>query len=79
MKAGDKIRIKNYPYGTLTDYIVEEFRYCLGIFEDEDCRKAGNFTPLCELYEKGPTSKQDYICNYGSYYTNQVRAWMDIV
>jgi len=81
MKAGDKIRIQKYILGypsELEDYTVEEFRYCLGIFLDEDRRKAGSFTPLCELYEDGPDSKEDYISNYGSYRTNQVQAWMNI-
>lgn len=78
MKVGDKIRIKNYRYGSVTDYVVEEFRYCLGVFEDEDCRKAGRFTPLCDLYENGCDSKSDYIANYGQYFTHQVQAWMDL-
>lgn len=81
MKAGDKIRIQKYIFGCpshLEDYTIEEFRYCLGIFESEAHRKAGDFTPLCELYERGPESKEGYISNYGPYVTNMVQAWMDI-
>lgn len=74
---GDEIRIKT-NYGELRDYIVEEFRGCLGIFESENHRKAGNFTPLCELYSAGPESREDYIPNYGSYTTNEVPIWMQI-
>jgi hypothetical protein len=82
MKAGDKIRLFEYCMGHIVgtnDFIVEEFRYCLGIFESEQDREAGNFTPLCNLYEKGPDSEQKYISNYGEYYTNMVQSWMDIV
>ncbi len=81
MKVGDKIRIQKYIMGTPShqeDYVIEEFRYCLGIFLSEDDRTAGNFTPLCELYEHGTESKEEYISNYGSYYTNKVQSWMDI-
>lgn len=81
MKAGDKIRIQKYILGTpthLADYEVEEFRHCLGIFESHAHRKAGNFTPLCDLYESGPESNVDYISNYGEYITNQVPSFMNI-
>jgi len=83
MKPGDKIRVFRYIMGKRTggtkDYIVEEFRYCLGIFTNSEAREAGNFTPLCDLYEPGPDSKQCYIPNYGSYYSNMVQMWMDIL
>lgn len=81
MKAGDHIRVQMYTMGHRShtqDFYVEEFRYCLGIFLSEDDRTAGHFTPLCELYEPGPESKEDYISNYGPYHTNMVQAWMDI-
>ena len=81
MKAGDKIRIQTYIFGCnldQEDYIVEEFRYCLGIFRSNDHRKAGKFLPLCELYERGPESENDYISNFGEYYTNPVQSWMDL-
>jgi len=81
MKAGDRIRIQSYMMGFAcgtTDYTVEEFRFCLGVFLDEDHRRANKFTPLCVLYERGPESKDDYISHYGSYYTNPVQGWMDI-
>lgn len=81
MKAGDRIRVQYYIHGhpyDQRDYMVEEFRYCLGIFESEDHRKAGKFTPLCDLYEPGPESKKSYISNYGEYWTNEVQSWMDI-
>lgn len=82
MKAGDKIRIQKYIMGMYpgdcNDYIVEEFRFCLGVFLSAQDREAGNFTPLCELYEPGPDSEEAYISNYGAYWTNKVQTWMDI-
>lgn len=81
MKAGDKIRVQHYIWSypnNTEDFIVEEFRYCLGIFLDEDHRKAGKFTPFCDLYERGPESQDCYISNYGEYYTNPVQSWMDL-
>lgn len=81
MKAGDRIRVQKYIMGHPShydDHIVEEFRYCLGIFLDEAHRRAGNFTPLCDLYEPGPESEQHYISNYGEYHTNMVQGWMDL-
>jgi len=77
MKAGDKIKVFTV-YGDTADYIVEEFRYCLGVFASPQHREAGYFTPLCDLYENGAESEQKYISNYGEYYSNQVQAWMDI-
>jgi hypothetical protein len=81
MKSGDKIRVQRYcmgyPAGT-EDFAVEEFRYCLGIFESEEHRLAGHFTPLCNLYEHGPESENKYISNYGEYFTNPVQSWMDL-
>jgi len=81
MKIGDKIRLQFYIFGKPShceDYIIEEFRFCLGIFKSASHRQAGNFTPLCELYEPGPDSERKYISNYGEYYTNPVQSWMDI-
>lgn len=82
MKAGDRIRLTMYAFGgeplETKDFTVEEFRYCLGIFESDNHRKAGRFTPLCELYEPGPESEQDYIPNFGEYTTNEVPAFMNI-
>lgn len=82
MKVGDKIRVDwhalGYWCGSVEDFVVEEFRYTLGIFKSEDHRKAGNFTPLCELYYDGPESEDDYISNYGSYRTNQVQGWSNL-
>ena len=82
MKVGDKIRIQYYMMGWPSyqkDYVIEEFRHCLGYFESEQDRQANNFTPLCVVYERGPESKNGYISNYGEYYTNPVQAWMDIL
>jgi hypothetical protein len=76
MEAGDRIRVIT-RYGT-EDHTVEEFRFCLGVFLSDAHRQAGDFTPLCELYEPGPESEERYISNYGSYHTNQVPAWADI-
>lgn len=81
MKAGNKIRVFETMCGHIIgtqDYIVEEFRYCLGIFESDEHRKAERFTPLCEIYETGAYSENKYISNFGDYVTNQVQAWMDL-
>ena len=81
MEAGNRIRVQKYIIGHPSyteDYTVEEFRYCLGIFLSDDHKRANNFTPLCELYERGPDSESDYISNYGETYTNPVQGWMDI-
>ena len=81
MKIGDRIRVQRYILGHLSnteDFTVEEFRYCLGIFESEQDRTAGRFTPLCDLYVRGAESEQKYISNYGEYFTNHVQSWMDI-
>ena len=81
MKTGDKIRVNTYFGNTpiaQQDYIVEEFRYCLGIFETQQDREAGAFTPLCRLYEVGSESEKKYISNYGEYHTNMVQSWMDL-
>ncbi len=81
MKEGDKIRVLTYYMGHRTgakDFVVEKFRHCLGVFEGGDERTAGNFTPLCELYEPGPESEERYIPNYGNYHTKMVQSWMDL-
>lgn len=81
MKSGDKIRVQYYMHchaQYTKDYIIEEFRYCLGFFESGDARTANQFTPLCDLFERGPESKNDYISNYGEYYTNPVQGWMNL-
>jgi len=76
MKAGDRIRL-SFRTGN-EDFTIEEFRHCLGFFVDNAHREAGDFTPLCELYEKGPQSEDKYIGNYGPYYTNKIQSWMDL-
>lgn len=81
MKAGDRIRVQRYIMGhpsSTEDFTVEEFRYCLGIFASGQRRTAQHFTPLCDLYERGPDSITNYLSNYGCYYTNPVQAWMDL-
>ncbi len=81
MKEGDKIRVFHHIMGSrigTSDFIIEEFRYCLGVFESEDHRTAGRFTPLCNLYEPGSESEQEYIPNFGEYHTNMVQCWMDL-
>lgn len=82
MQAGDKIRVTQYIMGLYEngteDYVVEEFRHCLGIFESKDHRQAGKFTPLCDLYGRGPESENSYISNFGEYVTNMVPAYMNI-
>lgn len=77
LKVGDKIRLSNI-YGEPDDFTIEEYRQCLGIFASDQHREAQKFTPLCDLYEWGPDSKNGYISNFGEYVTNQVPAWMNI-
>lgn len=81
MKAGDKIRIDWYALGYwdgVEDYIVEEYRWSLGIFKNEECRVMGRFTPLCELYYDGPETTREYMPNCGEYRTNLVPAWANL-
>jgi hypothetical protein len=78
MKAGDLIRIRG-GWGELMDFEVEEFRFCLGVFKTPQHRTAGEFTPLCDLYEAGPESQRKYISNFGEYNTEYVQAWMNIL
>ncbi len=81
MEEGDRIRVQRYmmgyPYCT-EDFTLEKFRHCLGFFESDEHRRAGKFTPLCEMYEPGPESKKSYISNFGEYDTDMVQAWMDL-
>ena len=81
MEEGDRIRVFRYIMGKKNgtkDVIVEKFRHCFGFFASENHRIAGDFTPLCEVYEPGPDSIQKYIPNYGGYHTNMVQGWMDL-
>ncbi len=81
MKAGNRIRVSTYVMGYacgFEDFTVEEFRYCLGIFRSPQHREAGNFTPLCELFEPGPDSCRKYISNYGEYHSDMVQGWSDL-
>lgn len=81
MKAGDRIRLDcgwAGMYSDMQDFTIEEFRFCLGIFQSEQHREAGDFTPLCDLYESGPESENKYISNYGDYNTNEVPRFMSI-
>ncbi len=81
MKAGDKIRCREYLMGVSTgtsDFTVEEFRFCLGVFQSDQHREAGRFTPLCDLYERGPESEDKYISNFGEYVSNQVPMFMNL-
>ena len=77
LAIGDRIGLLHI-YGGRNDYTVEEFRQCLGVFLSEQHREAGDFTPLCVLWESGPGSKEKYICNYGGYQTNMVPKWMNL-
>lgn len=80
MKPGDRIRVEwnNGLFSETEDYTIEEFHHCLGFFRSKQDRQASNFTPLCNLLEPGPDSKDDYISNYGEYKTNLVQGWMDL-
>lgn len=77
MQAGDRIRIQT-QWGPLKDFTVEEFRYCLGVFETDEHRNAGSFTPLCDLYERGPDSENKYSSLAGDYITNMVPSFMNL-
>lgn len=82
MKVGDKIRVDWEAHGYwdgVYDYVVEEYRHTLGIFKSEEARKAGNLTPLCDIYYDGPETERKYISNYGEYRTNLVQGWTDLV
>lgn len=81
MRAGNRIRVTTYCMGHADgyeDFTVEEFRHCLGIFRSPQDREAGNFTPLCELFERGPDSQNKYISNYGEYVSDMVQGWSDL-
>ena len=77
MKAGNLIRVRGH-WGEMMDFEVEEFRFCLGIFKTPQHRHAGQFTPLCSLYEPSPESQKKYMQHFGEYDTEHVQAWMDI-
>jgi len=77
MRVGDRIRIKT-GWGSLANFTVEEFRYCLGVFQSDQHRIAGDFTPLCDLYEAGAYSELHYLNNFGEHITNKVPRWMDL-
>jgi len=77
IEEGDRIRVK-LQWGQLEDFTIEKFRFCLGVFASDEHRIAGNFTPLCELYESGPDSERLYISNYGEYITNKVPMFMQL-
>ena len=81
MKAGDRIRVdvgRYALYTDLQDFTVEEFRYCLGFFASDQHREAGHFTPLCDVYGRGPDSESKYISNFGEYTTNLVPDFMNL-
>lgn len=82
-KAGDVIRWTRDTHWRgieVVEYTLEVYRFTLGFFESEQHRQAGIFTPLSDrdLWIDGPDSKDDYICNFGPYRTNQVPAF-DII
>lgn len=74
---GDRIRLEG-SYGATFDCTVEKFRDCLGVFLSETHRKAGSFTPLCDLYGRGAGSEDGYISNFGEYIKNPVALWMQL-
>lgn len=80
MKIGDRVRVDlgNWMCKDLQDFTLEEFRYALGFFESESHRLMGKFTPLCNLYERGPDSENAYMSNMGEYVTNMVPAFMEL-
>ena len=80
MKVGDRIRLDVGGYcGTdLKDFSIEEFRHTLGVFTSENARTAGQFTPICEMYDRGPDSVNKYLSNWGEYISNQVPMFMNL-
>ena len=75
--VGDRIRIEG-NWGHTWDCTVERFRDCLGVFLEPQNREMGDFTPLCDLYGRGPESEDRYMPNFGEYFTNQVPTWMQL-
>lgn len=75
--VGDRIRLEG-NWGATFDLTVEQFRDCLGVFMSDAHRKAGAFTPLCDLYGAGAGSEQCYISNFGEYIKNPVAMWMQL-
>ena len=78
---GDWIKLTLYPFIGATetkDFRVERFRDCLGIFQSDSARTAGQFTPLCEMYGHGAGSENAYLSNFGEYVKNPVALWMQI-
>ena len=73
---GDRIRIED-RFGS-EDHTLEVFRDCLGYFETDQHRTAGNFTPVFELYGFGAGSESGYLSNYGEYVKNPVALWMQL-
>lgn len=82
-KAGDTIRWTredSWRGIEVLEYTLEVYRFTLGFFENNQCREAGQFTPLCDrdLWVEGPDSKPEYVCNHGAYVSNLVPAF-DII
>ena len=76
LTEGDQIRIED-RFGC-EDYTLEMFRDCLGYFETDQHRTAGDFTPVCGLYGFGAGSKHGYLGNHGEYIKNPVALWMQL-
>lgn len=81
MLVGDiialEVHVMGKPTGEWQEFVVEEFRDCLGVFLSDQHRTAGRFVPLCDLYQPGLKSEEKYIPNFGSYYTNMVPQWQN--
>ena len=77
LAVGDWIRVEG-EWGATYDRPIEEFRQCLGVFLTVKHRKAGQFTPLCNLWGRGAGSEVSYISNFGEYIKNPVALWMNI-
>lgn len=79
-KEGDVIRIVRddcWRGIEVVEHTLEVYRFTLGFSESEQHREAGVFTPLSDrdLWIDGPDSEDGYVCNFGSYRTNQVQCF----
>lgn len=74
---GDKIRIEG-NWGRYYIRRVERFRDCLGVFLTESARRAGDFTPLCNMYGHGAGSSNGYESNFGAYVKDPVSLWSQV-
>ncbi len=78
VRVGDTIRLRiaQGHYEEIVEAVVELHRCCPGVFFFEYERRVGGFHPLCEFYERGPNSRDEYEPNYGEYVSDLVPGWV---